>query len=86
MKLIQAEKGSQLYSMKKKMFQLRWSRKKSKNTLFCHSGKSRNPVNSMASGCRIKSGMTVLGLFTSLSIKLHPFRTMEEAIQWLGQS
>jgi len=33
-----------------------------------HSGESRNPVNSMRSGCRIKSGMTISGLFTSLSI------------------
>jgi cellulose biosynthesis protein BcsQ len=35
---------------------------------FCrHSGESRNLVNSITSGCRIKSGMTVLGLFTKPS-------------------
>jgi hypothetical protein len=28
---------------------------------------SENPVNPITSGCRIKSGMTVLGLFTRLS-------------------
>jgi hypothetical protein len=28
---------------------------------------SENPANPITSGCRIKSGMTVLGLFTRLS-------------------
>ncbi len=35
-----------------------WSRKKSENALFRHSGESRNPAFSRVSGCRIKSGMT----------------------------
>ena len=32
-----------------------------------HSGEGRNPVISIASGCRIKSGMTVLILFARSS-------------------
>ncbi|MFH1674254.1 MAG: hypothetical protein ABIF87_12625, partial [Pseudomonadota bacterium] len=42
--------------------------KKSRFSLKRHSGESRNPVNPITSGCRIKSGMTVLGLFTRPSI------------------
>jgi hypothetical protein len=37
-------------------------------TIFCHSGGGRNPGFSMASGCRIKSGMTVEGLFQDFDI------------------
>jgi len=32
-----------------------------------HSGENRNPVNPMVSGCRIKSGMTIRGLFAKSS-------------------
>jgi len=41
--------------------------KKSGIHFFCHSGESRNPVISISSGCLIKSGMTVLVLFTNPS-------------------
>jgi len=44
-----------------------WTRKKEKSSLFGHSGESRNPVDSIRFGCRIKSGMTILRLFTKLS-------------------
>ncbi len=44
-----------LYKIAKQFW---WTRKKSKNTIFCHSGESRNPVISVCSGCRIRSGMT----------------------------
>jgi len=37
------------------------------SSTFRHSGESRNPVNSMRSGCRIKSGMMISRLFTTPS-------------------
>jgi hypothetical protein len=40
---------------------------KVENSVFRHSGKSRNPVISKCSGYRIKSGMTVQRLFASSS-------------------